>query len=91
MDRINTRLLSIGTLLTTSVLLMGCGGSSLLGRVSGFWRYGICSGLVVILDIIALVEVWGGNRTKGDKLLWSLLIVVFPIVGCLLYYFIGRK
>ena len=77
--------------LGSSLLFLGCSGPSLLSRLNNFWGYGICSAFVVILDVIALIEVFGSNRSTGDKLLWTFLIVIFPILGCLLYYMFGRK
>ncbi len=90
-SRLNTRLLAISTLFASSVLMMGCGGETLFGKMSHFWSNGICGGIIVILDVIALVEVYGSDRTTGDKILWSLLIIFAPVIGCLLYYFFGRK
>ena len=91
LNRLNSGLLSIGTVLASSALLMGCGGETLFGKMSNFWTNGLCAGVVVILDVIALVEVYGSNRSKGDIILWTLLIVFAPVIGCLLYYFFGRK
>jgi hypothetical protein len=73
------------------VALSGCDGPNLLRRMNNFWSWGCCSGIVVILDVIALVEVFGSDRKRGDKILWTVLIIVFPILGCGLYYFFGRK
>ncbi|KAF9169241.1 hypothetical protein BGX21_011202 [Mortierella sp. AD011] len=43
-------------------------------------------GLVVfILDLIAIFEVINSNRSVTAKLLWSLLIFLFPILGLVLY------
>lgn len=73
------------------VLLSGCGGGGLLDRVGNFWSYGFCSALVVVLDIVALLEVYRSERSSGDKILWTLIILFFPILGCIGYYFFGRK
>ena len=73
-----------------TLFLAGCGGPNLLERINNMWGYGICGTAIIILDVIALVEVIGGTRSTGDKLLWSLLIVFFPVGGLLLYYFFGR-
>lgn len=90
-NRTLSNVFAIGTVATMSILMMGCGGSTLFGRMSNFWQWGLCSGIVVILDVIALVEVLNSTRSTGDKLLWSVLIIFAPILGCLLYYFFGRK
>ncbi len=71
-------------------MLAGCGGPNLFDRVGGFWAYGICSAIVVVLDIIAIIEVMGSPRSSGDKALWILLIIFFPVGGLILYYIFGK-
>lgn len=78
------------TLLTSTVLLAGC-GPNLIERVGNFWALSCCGVIIVVLDILALLELAGSTRSTGDKVLWALLIVFFPVLGCVLYYFIGRK
>ncbi|NND73168.1 MAG: PLDc_N domain-containing protein [Rhodothermales bacterium] len=82
---------SLASLSVLSLILTGCGGPNLINRFNNFWSYGICSTIVVVLDVVALIEVYGSERTTGDKLLWTFIIVVFPVFGCLMYYFFGRK
>lgn len=71
--------------------LSGCGPSNLVGGLQNPRGLGICGVIVVVLDLLALVEVWKSARTTGDKLLWTAIIVVFPFVGLAAYYFLGRK
>ncbi len=73
-----------------AVLLAGC-GPNLLERVSNFWSLSCCGAVIVILDIIALIELAGGPKSTGDKVLWALIIIFFPVLGCILYYFFGRS
>jgi hypothetical protein len=73
------------------VLLAGCGGAGLVDRIGNFWSYGFCSALVVVLDVVALMEVYKSDRSSGDKIIWTLIIVFFPVLGCVFYYFFGRK
>lgn len=74
-----------------TMFLAGCGGPNLVDRFGNFWSGGICGAIIVILDIIALIEVFGDEkRTTGDKVLWTLVIVFFPVGGLILYYFFGR-
>lgn len=47
--------------------------------------------IVLILDIIAIIEIFKSSRDMISKLLWTLLILIFPLVGVILYYFLGRK
>jgi hypothetical protein len=71
--------------------LAGCGPSNLVRGLTNPGRLGFCGLLVVVLDILALVELWKSPRTDGDKLIWTAVIVIFPFFGLLAYYFIGRK
>ena len=45
---------------------------------------------VLILDIIAIVEVISSGRSIGSKVLWIAVIIIFPLFGCIAYYFFGR-
>lgn len=85
------RSLPLILLLTVAALtLAGCSGGNLLDRVVNFWSLSCCGTVVVILDIIALVELAGSPRSTGRKLLWAAVVVLFPYLGCLLYYLFGR-
>jgi hypothetical protein len=77
-------LLGIGT-----VMLSGC-GMNLVDRIQQP-QWGICGTLVIVLDIVALVDLIGDRgRSAANKIIWSLVIIFMPIVGVLLYFFIGR-
>jgi len=83
-------LLGLSLLAIVSLLLAGCGGPNLIERMSTpYW--GLCGTVIIVLDIIALVDLLGDDRREfGGKLLWTLLIVFFPVGGLILYYFLGR-
>jgi hypothetical protein len=74
----------------SSILLAGC-GPNLFDRMANFWSLSCCGLVIVILDIIALLELAGSNRSTADKVLWALLIIFFPVGGLILYYFFGRR
>lgn len=75
--------------LLLAVSVAGC-GPNLFNRLGNFWSLSCCGGIVVILDIIALVELAGSAKSTGDKVLWALIIIFFPVLGCILYYFFAR-
>lgn len=77
-------------LVLLTVTVAGC-GPNLLERVSNFWSLSCCGAVVVILDILALIELAGSAKSTGDKVLWALVIIFFPVLGCILYYFFGRS
>ncbi|GIV62015.1 MAG: hypothetical protein KatS3mg044_0881 [Rhodothermaceae bacterium] len=74
-----------------TLVLAGCGGPNLLERLNNPWGVGFCGLIILVMDIIALLEVAGSNRSFGDKVLWGLLIFFFPVGGLILYYLFGRK
>lgn len=47
--------------------------------------------LILVLDIIAIVDCLKSPNTTVKKALWILLIIIFPLVGLVIYYFLGRK
>jgi hypothetical protein len=53
--------------------------------------YTIFGLVVLVLDIIALVKLWGGSSDTGHKVLWTVLILILPVLGMLLYFLIGQK
>ena len=74
-----------------TLFLAGCGGPNLFDRLTSPWGWGGCCGFIIlILDIVALVEVVGSNRTTGNKVLWALLIIFFPLGGLIIYWLFGR-
>jgi hypothetical protein len=46
--------------------------------------------LVLLLDIFAIVAVLDGSNSAVSKILWILLILVFPILGVILWFLLGR-
>ena len=54
-------------------------------------EYGILGLVVLTLDIIAIVSVLAGRGSAGHKLLWTLLVLLLPVIGMILYFLIGRS
>ena len=52
---------------------------------------GILGIIVLILDIVAIIDCVKSSLTTGAKVLWIILILVLPVIGLILYWFIGRK
>lgn len=47
--------------------------------------------IILVLDIIALFSVWSSSASTASKLLWSLLILILPVIGLIAWYFLGPK
>lgn len=52
--------------------------------------YSLLGIVVVVLDVIAIVSIVSGHGTVGHKVLWTVLVLIFPVVGMILYFLIGR-
>ncbi len=47
--------------------------------------------VILVLDIIALVDIFKSSKDTTMKVIWALVILLFPLIGMVLYYLIGRK
>jgi hypothetical protein len=52
--------------------------------------YTIIGVLHFILFLIAAFEILTGSKPLGHKVLWLLLVLLFPIIGLVLYFLLGR-
>ena len=49
-------------------------------------------GLAILLaDIWAIMNIFGSNATTGSKVLWTLLVLIMPVLGLIIWYFAGPK
>ena len=49
-------------------------------------------GLVVLVaDVWAIVNVFQSSADTGRKVLWTVLIIILPVLGFILWYFLGPK
>jgi hypothetical protein len=53
--------------------------------------YSIVGVLVLVLDIIALIKLFGGSSSAQHKIIWALLILFLPLIGMLLYFLVGQE
>ncbi|MEO0861198.1 MAG: PLDc N-terminal domain-containing protein [Pseudomonadota bacterium] len=52
---------------------------------------GIGGLILLILNIWALVSIIGSSATTGQKVIWSLLILLLPLVGFIIWFFAGPR
>jgi Phospholipase_D-nuclease N-terminal len=45
--------------------------------------------IVLVLDIYAIVKIVGSGAGTGAKVLWILAIIIFPIVGFIVWLLMG--
>jgi len=46
---------------------------------------------VIVLDVIVILDILRSNKDSEKKILWTIAVVFLPLLGPLLYLFIGRK
>lgn len=47
--------------------------------------------LILIIDIVAIVDIVKSNKDTEKKVLWIIAVVFLPVLGPVLYYFLGRN
>ncbi|KAL0933583.1 uncharacterized protein CTRU02_210382 [Colletotrichum truncatum] len=59
------------------------------------WQYGTGGGIigfvVLVLDIIVFIEVLKSDRTVSHKVLWCLVVFLFPIIGMIIYWLFSNR
>lgn len=54
-------------------------------------EYGLFGLIIFILDIYALYKIITSSASTGAKILWSLLVLILPLVGLIIWFFAGPK
>ena len=52
---------------------------------------GILGLLVLIADVWAIVNIAQSSASTGNKVLWIVLVLVLPVVGVILWFFLGPR
>jgi hypothetical protein len=52
---------------------------------------GLLGLLVLIADVWALVNIFQSGADTGSKVVWVVVIIVLPVLGFILWYFMGPK
>jgi succinate dehydrogenase/fumarate reductase cytochrome b subunit len=47
--------------------------------------------IVLIADVWAIVNIFQSGADTGRKVLWTVLVIVLPVLGFILWYFLGPK
>ena len=58
------------------------------------FRYGYNGfiGLIVLIaDIYAIVNILGSHASNGNKVVWLLVVLLLPVIGFILWYFMGPR
>ena len=52
---------------------------------------GLIGLVILVLDIIAIVDLFKSVKDTGKKVLWRILILILPLIGMVLYFLLGKK
>jgi hypothetical protein len=47
--------------------------------------------LILVIVVLAVMDVWRREYSLEKRLLWTVVIVVFPVVGALAWYAVSRR
>jgi hypothetical protein len=52
----------------------------------GLWGF-----IVLIADVWAIVNIFQSSATTGNKVVWTVVVILLPVLGFILWYFLGPK
>lgn len=55
------------------------------------YEHSIIAVLILIADIWAIINIVQSSADTGTKVLWTVLVVLLPVVGLILWYFMGPR
>jgi hypothetical protein len=53
---------------------------------SGLWGL-----IVLVADIWAIVNIFQSNATTGAKVVWTVVVILLPVLGFIIWFFAGPK
>jgi hypothetical protein len=92
--------MSLNTLFSSIILQLCLASLGLAAPVStealdNSWQFGTGGGLlglvVLILDVIVFVEVLKSSRSPAQKLIWCLVVFLFPVIDMIIYYLFSNR
>jgi hypothetical protein len=55
------------------------------------YRGGIFGLLILIADVWAIVNILQSSADTGAKVIWTVVVLLLPLLGFILWYFLGPK
>jgi Phospholipase_D-nuclease N-terminal len=56
-----------------------------MGGVNGLW------GLIILVAVVWAINVIQSSASTDKKVLWTVLIILVPVLGVIIWYFAGPK
>lgn len=54
-------------------------------------EYGVIGLVIIILDIWAIIKILGSSASDVAKIVWTLVILVLPVIGLIAWALAGPK
>jgi hypothetical protein len=55
-------------------------------------RYEGFGGLIVLIaDVYAIVNILQSGKGTGDKVIWTVVVILLPVLGFILWFFFGPR
>ena len=55
------------------------------------YRGGLFGVLILIADVWAIVNILQSSADTARKVLWTVLVILLPVLGLILWYFFGPR
>jgi len=55
------------------------------------YRHSLWGVLVLIADIWAIVNILQSGADTGKKVLWTVIVILLPVLGFILWFFLGPR
>jgi Phospholipase_D-nuclease N-terminal len=55
------------------------------------YQGGLWGLIVLVADVWALINILQSGADTGTKVLWTVLVIFLPVLGFILWYFMGPK
>ncbi len=68
--------------------MMGMMGVMALAAVFFFWLVGVAA---FVFWLWVLIDILKSEFTGSNKIVWLLAVILLPLLGAVLYWFIGRE
>jgi hypothetical protein len=62
------------------------------GRRGKIMRYEGLGGIIVLIaDVWAIVNILQSGKGTGDKVVWTVIVLLLPVLGFILWFFFGPR
>ncbi|HUG73566.1 MAG TPA: PLDc N-terminal domain-containing protein [Steroidobacteraceae bacterium] len=56
-----------------------------------FGYNGLLGALILIGDVWAIINIFQSSASNEKKLLWTVVVLLLPLLGLILWYFLGPR